>query len=229
MKRPEFYTQTEYWKKYNAFLPNHLQYKDTNLPIETYWKWNDFTIHIDKMNANNSPAKVIILHGAGANGRVVGLFGNYLNELGYEYLAPDLIGYGLTKNPSKANINYAEWVSCVSDLVDEEYRRDKKPIVLFGLSVGGMLAYQVASKNSNVKGIIVTTLADPRQKSVRDDLSRNKFLSRVGVPFLQFTKPISDHVSLPLIISGFAKWIASQTTKRFHEFFCTTNWEAAVV
>jgi alpha-beta hydrolase superfamily lysophospholipase len=201
VKRPEFYSQTEYWKKYNAFLPHHLQYKNTSLPIEAYWKWNSFNIHIDKMNANNSPVKVIILHGAGGNGRVVGLFGNYLNQLGYEYLAPDLIGYGLSKNPTKKNISYADWVNCVSDLVNEEYHRDKKPIVLFGLSVGGMLAYQVASINSNVKGIIVTTLADPRQKHVRDDLSKNKFLSRVGWPILKFTKPISDHFSLPI------KWL----------------------
>jgi alpha-beta hydrolase superfamily lysophospholipase len=202
MKRPELYTQTEYWKKYNDYLPKDLQYKDTNLPVETYWKWKDFSIHIDKMNADDSPVKVIILHGAGGNGRVIGLFGNYLNKLGYEYLAPDLIGYGLTKNPNKINIKYDEWVNCVSDLVDEEYRKDKKPIVLFGLSVGGMLAYQVASKNSRIKGIIVTTLADPREQKVRDDLSKNKFLSRIGLPIGSFTKPISDHLSLPI------KWLS---------------------
>ena len=39
MKRPELYTQTEYWKKYNEFLPKDFQYKETNMPIETYWKW----------------------------------------------------------------------------------------------------------------------------------------------------------------------------------------------
>ena len=201
MKRPEFYTETTYWRKYNKFLPQNLQYKDTNLPIETYWKWKDYNIHIDKMKADNSPVKVIILHGAGGNGRVIGLFGNYLNELGYEYLAPDLIGYGLTKNPKRINIEYDEWVNCISDLVDEEYQKDKKPIVLFGLSVGGMLAYQVASKNPKVKGIIVTTLADPRQRNVKDDLSKNKFLSRVGLPIGKFTKPLADHLSLPI------KWL----------------------
>jgi len=201
MKRPEFYTQTEYWRKYNDFLPDDVQYKETKLPTETYWRWKDYNIHIDKMISDSSAVKVIILHGAGSNGRVVGLFGNYLNELGYEYLAPDLIGYGLTKNPSKRNIEYNEWVNCVSDLVDEEYQKDKKPIVLFGLSVGGMLAYQVASKNSKVKGIIVTTLADPRQQKVRDDLLKNKFLSRVALPIGNFTKPISDHLRLPI------KWL----------------------
>ncbi len=201
MNRPEFYTETTYWKKYNDFLPKDLQYSEANLPNETYWKWKDYNIHIDRMQANKSPVKVIILHGAGGNGRVIGLFGNYLNANGYEYLAPDLIGYGLTKNPNKVNIKYDEWINCVSDLVDEEFKKDQKPIVLFGLSVGGMLAYQVASKNPKVKGIMVTTLADPRQQSVKDDLSKNKFLSRIGLPILKISKPVSDLLSLPI------KWL----------------------
>jgi alpha-beta hydrolase superfamily lysophospholipase len=201
LKRPEFYTESTYWKKYNDFLPPDLQYKDAKLPLETYWVWKDYKIHLDQMKIDSSPVKVIILHGAGGNGRVIGLFGNFLNSIGFEYVAPDLIGYGLTQNSKNRNIKYEEWVNCVSDLVDSEYQKDGKPIVLFGLSVGGMLAYQVASKNTNVKGIIVTTLADPRQKTVRDDLSKNLFLSRFGLPFSKLTSPISDHIKLPI------KWL----------------------
>lgn len=213
MKRPEFYTQTEYWKKYHDFLPKELQYKETKLPAEIYWQWKDYSIHIDKMTAEGSPVKVIILHGAGGNGRIIGFFGNYLNEFGFEYVAPDLIGYGLTKNPTNRNIEYGEWVNCVSDLVDEEYQKNKKPIILFGLSIGGMLAYQVASKNSKVKGIIVTTLADPREPQVRDDLSKNKFLSRVGLPILNYTQPVSDHLNLPI------KWLCKMNRITNDEYF----------
>ena len=201
LKRPQFYTESQYWRKYNDFLPKELQYNETNLPTETYWTWKDYKIHLDQMKNDSSPVKVIILHGAGGNGRVIGLFGNFLNKIGYEYIAPDLIGYGLSQNLTNRNIKYEEWVNCLSDLVDSEYEKDKKPIVLFGLSVGGMLAYQVASKNSKVKGIIVTTLADPRLKKVRDDLSKNLFLSRVGLPLGKLTSPISDHIKLPI------KWL----------------------
>ena len=201
VKQPEFYSELNYWKKYNDFLPTELQYTDEKVPLESYWQWKDYNIHIDRMPNDRSPVKVIILHGAGGNGRIIGFFGKYLNEIGYEYIAPDLIGYGLTKNQKNINIKYDEWVNCVSDLIDEEVKKDNKPIVLFGLSVGGMLAYQVASKNSNVKGIIVTTLADPREKHVRDDLSKNLFLSRVGLPIGKLTKPISDHIKLPI------KWL----------------------
>jgi len=202
VKRPTLYKDLTYWRKYNLFLPIELQYKNENLPKEYYWEWGNFSIHIDRMYQESSPVKVIVLHGAGGNGRVIGLFGNYLHSIGYEYLAPDLIGYGLTQNNNGKNIEYQEWVACISDLVDEESRKDNRPIVLFGLSVGGMLAYQVASNNKLVKGIIVTTLADPRLQKVRDDLSTNKLLSRLSLPIIQITRKLTDAIRIPI------KWVS---------------------
>jgi alpha-beta hydrolase superfamily lysophospholipase len=197
----KFYTEETYWRKYQEFLPTDLKYSDNNLPTEEYWNWRDYDIHLDRMKNSNSPVKVIILHGAGGNGRVIGLFGNFLYGQGFEYIAPDLIGYGLTKNPKNINIDYSVWIDCVSDLIDSELAKDDRPVILLGLSVGGMLAYQVAAKNNKVKGIIVTTLADPRSNKVKDDLAKNKFLSRVGLPVGNFLKPISDHIKLPI------KWL----------------------
>lgn len=198
----KYYSELSYWKKYNSFLPIDLQYKDDKLPSEEYWQWSDFDIHLDRMKNPNSPVKVIVLHGAGGNGRVIGLFGNFLHDQGYEYIAPDLIGYGLTKNPKNKNIDYSVWVDSISDLIDAELLKDSRPIVLFGLSVGGMLAYQVAVKNKKVKGIMVTTLADPRSTKVRDDLARNLFLSRAGLPLLNIFKVFSDAFKLPI------KWLS---------------------
>lgn len=196
-----YYSEDSYWKKYNQFLPEDLQYKDNKLPAEEYWQWKDFSIHLDRMRNPDSPLKIIVLHGAGGNGRVIGFFGNFLHDQGYEYIAPDLAGYGLTKNPKNKNIEYSVWVDCISDLVNEELLKDNRPIVLFGLSMGGMLAYQVAAKNKNVKGIIASTLADPRNQKVRDDLARNLFLSRVGLPLMNVFKLFLDSFKLPI------KWL----------------------
>jgi len=197
----KYYSQLSYWKKYNTFLTEDLQYKEDKLPTEEYWQWKDFSIHLDRMRNPESPIKVIVLHGAGGNGRVIGLFGNFLHDQGYEYIAPDLIGYGLTQNPTNKNIDYSVWVDCISDLIDAELLKDNRPIALFGLSMGGMLAYQVAAKNKNVKALMVTTLADPRNQNVRDDLASNLFLSRVGLPAMNTFKLFSDSFKLPI------KWL----------------------
>lgn len=198
MKKLNYYSQLSYWKKYHSFLPPELQYDLNKMPTEEYWRWNDMNIHLDRMKNPTSPVKVIILHGAGGNGRIVGLFGNFLYQQGFEYLAPDLIGYGLSQNLKNETIEYKTWVSCVSDLVDLELSKDNRPVILFGLSVGGMLAYQVAAVNKNVKKIIATTLADSRSKAVRDELSRNLFLSRIGFPFIKAFQKLTDSTKIPI-------------------------------
>lgn len=212
-----YYRNTSYWKKYSTFLPEELQYKHIRPPQEEYWQWRCFNIHLDTMRNAQATVKIIVLHGAGGNGRVIGLFGNFLNAHGYEYIAPDLPGYGMTINQKKSNFEYSEWVDCISGLIDEELRKDSRPIVLFGLSMGGMLAYQAAAENKKVKGIIATTLADPRQQSVRDDLAKNLWQSRLGVPILTIFKVLLDSFSLP--VKWFCKMERITNDSQFSKVF----------
>lgn len=55
---------------------------------------------------------------------------------GFEVVAPDLPGYGLSQVPSSM-VSHENWVQCVSDLVHAEQARRPHPIVLFGCSLGG--------------------------------------------------------------------------------------------
>ena len=41
--------------------------------------------------------KLILLHGGGGNGRLLSPIGVFFQKLGYECIAPDLPGFGLTK------------------------------------------------------------------------------------------------------------------------------------
>ena len=140
LTRPDYYSQTNYWKKYQSFLPANLWYSDSQLPAETYWNWRDFSIHIDRMPNENAAVKIIILHGAGGNGRIVGLLGNFIHALGYEYLAPDLIGYGLTKNAKEKNISYAVLGFKVKDECYQMKAISRSTDVLCGLRMGGLWA-----------------------------------------------------------------------------------------
>ena len=58
---------------------------------------------------------------------------------GYETVCPDLPGYGLTRVASSRMVDPL-WVYCVSALIEAELARDGRPIVLFGVSLGGLLA-----------------------------------------------------------------------------------------
>jgi alpha-beta hydrolase superfamily lysophospholipase len=115
---------------------------------------------------------------------------------------PDLPGYGLSRVPPGL-VRYDEWVSCVADLAEEERRRSGRPVVLFGMSVGGYLAYLAAAQGRNAAGVIATTLADPRLPIVRDQFARSPLLARVLTPLLPLLDAVLGNVRLP------AKWFAN--------------------
>ena len=95
-------------------------------------------------------------------------FGALVHGLGYSYVAPDLPGFGLAIPGPEYDPHYRSWVALVADLIDREQARDGLPVVTFGGSLGGMLAYNAAAVSGKVHGVIATTLADPRDADALD-------------------------------------------------------------
>ena len=204
------YQKDRYWEKYQPFFPPHLRTTDTCQPEEGWWQWNGINVHLDRQTADNAkPIKIILLHGGGGHGRLLAPLGKMLKREGYSSVAPDLPGYGMTKSPARY-VDYREWINLCVDLVKAEVARDGHPVVLFGLSLGGMLSYYVAAKiqqeaqsqsapnNSPVCGLIVTTLCDPRYQEVRDGFVKNRFLSRWLLPVTNLLKPLIGSLRLPI-------------------------------
>ena len=176
------YEQDESWKKLQQHLPPHFRINEANQPKESFWKWNNYNIHLDYYRNPNSSAKVILLHGLGTNGRQISLIlGQPLAKLDYEVFSIDLPGYGLTKVPNRSKINYAEWVDLVSDFIRQEACKDRRPIFICGVSAGGMLALQIAAKNPYVKGIVGLTFGDLKQADVQKSTMRFSPLSDLSL------------------------------------------------
>ena len=169
-----------YWKKYQRFFPEELQINENNLPTEEWWKCNDYHIHLDRMSVPNSKIKVILIHGAGGNGRLLAPYARMLQIHGYDVVTPDLPPYGLSYTESLKSMDYRDWIKIITEFIDQEYNRDGKPIVLLGASIGGMLAYHATSTSKHVKGLIVTTFVDTSNQKVRDQIAPNKVISRLG-------------------------------------------------
>lgn len=204
---PQTYASQDYWRRYLPFLPKVMRLPRE--PDEEWWEWRRTKVHLDRLDATNARLKVLVLHGGGGNGRLVGAFGALVYGLGYSYVAPDLPGFGLTIPGPEYDPDYNSWVSLVNDLVTREQERDGLPVVLFGGSLGGMLAYNVAATSGQVRGVIATTLADPRCADTRDALASSKLWSRLGMAVMKALPALTRRLSIPARRISRMDWITN--------------------
>ncbi len=182
-KSNEGYTTQSNWREIQAFLPEGFRLESSHEPSEEWWQWRGHQIHLDCYRNPGARAKVILFHGVGTNGRQMStILGHPLFKRGFETIAIDMPEYGMTQVASGALVTYDDWVQAGCDLIDRELEKDGRPIVLYGLSAGGMLAFHTAALNKKVKGIVGMTFLDQREQQVRDETALNFLMSRIGVP-----------------------------------------------
>lgn len=187
------------WRWYQKFLPEDLRLTAETLPREEWWEYKDDSIHLDRYPAEGSPrAKLLLLHGGGGNGRVLSPFAIMARRGGLEVVAPDMPGYGLTVRRRGLKPTYEEWTRIVCALIDRELEADGLPVILWGLSIGGMLAYAAAAANPRTAGLIATTLADTRRASTMAKVGRTAVIGRGGFVLAKTLGPLIDPITLPI-------------------------------
>jgi alpha-beta hydrolase superfamily lysophospholipase len=185
------------WERYQSYFPEAMRCTPDTTPTEEWWSWRGLEVHLDRLANPESRLKVIVLHGAGAYGRVMAPAVVLARKHGYETVAPDLPGYGLTRVPWR-DFKYQLWIDCVCDLIDAELAWDKRPVAIFGVSLGGLLAYQAAAQSRKVVGVAVTTIADTRERAVRQGFARTRWLGGAGLWLLGKTAALTDGLPLPM-------------------------------
>ena len=181
--RPTGYATDPTWPALQAFLPADFHFSAETLPTETFWDWRGHQIHLDRFEHPSSPVTIILLHGVGTNGRQLSLIvGGPLWQRGIATVALDLPTYGQTRVAHRAQVTYDDWVRLVCDFSAAERRRTGRPVVLYGLSAGGMLAYHAAALDRELAGIIGMTFLDQRVQWVRDATASHPLMSRIGGP-----------------------------------------------
>lgn len=203
---PTYYRDQRAWRDLQQFLPEHLRLTDATAPEEEYWDWRGNHIHLDRYRNPEASAKVVLHHGVGTNGRQMSLIlGAPLARRGFETVALDNLGYGLTRVRAGANPSYDDWVDLVVDFLAFEQSRDDRPIVLYGLSAGGMLTYHVAAKapRSTLAGIVGMTFLDQRDQRVRDETAHDRLTSRAGIPlFHLLAKTPAARMKYPMTLAS---------------------------
>src|SRR5215471_4667278 len=127
------YDASSGWRRVSEALPGRLRIPEP-LPVREAWLTvGPFDVHLDRWSDESPRASVIIVHGVGGNGRMLALYGHMCRSLGYDAVAPDLPGYGLTDVPSKLALTYEDWRAALAAVIRAEAVREL-PVIAFGLS-----------------------------------------------------------------------------------------------
>nr|WP_154983300.1 alpha/beta hydrolase [Paenibacillus xylanexedens] len=193
---PSYRTTHLYWKQYQSFFPEEVRLDENNSPEEEWWESHGIHLHIDRLPVPESPIKILFIHGAGGNGRLLAPYARMLQQHGYEVISPDLPPYGLSYAMHGTRMNYELWITLLDALMEMEYKKDGKPFVVLGSSIGGMLAYHVSVRNKHVKGLIATTFVDTSDPHMRDQIAPNQFVSRAGKRMMDLFPGVLDAVRI---------------------------------
>ncbi|WP_418057843.1 alpha/beta hydrolase [Pimelobacter simplex] len=179
------------WRAIQEHLPERYRLTPETEPAEEWWEPEGpggHRIHLDTYRAPDAPLKVILFHGVGTNGRQMStILGRPLAERGYETIAVDMPTYGVTEVAPGTTVTYADWVRLGVDLVAAERARDDRPIVLYGLSAGGMETFHVAAQaptGSGIAGIVGMTFLDQDSLRVRVATAFDPVTGLLGRPLM---------------------------------------------
>lgn len=171
-------------------------------PASTWWPWRGRTVHIARTAGREAPVRAMIIHGGGGYSGALWPAAVVAAGEGVDILAPDLPLYGDTVDPDPSRARYDDWVDLLCDLVDAERADDPRPLVLFGASMGGMLAYEVASRTRKVDAVVATCLLDMYDPSARAAATRFAWMGRPAAALLGAVHPVLGRVRVPI------RWLA---------------------
>lgn len=144
----------------------------------------------------NPKATVIMFHGVGGNGRLLSCIAIPLVKNGFEVICPDLPLYGYTEFDGK--VDYQSWVKCGSEIVKHYQKNGFPKTFVFGLSAGGMLAYQVASECESISGVLASCILDQRDIDVTKQTATSPLIATIGKPLMRISQKVIGDIKVPI-------------------------------
>lgn len=189
------YQSDPFWRSLQTYLPVDNRISPEAEPAEYFLDICNCRIHIDHYKVEQPKARLVLYHGVGGNGRLLSFIAVPLMKNGYEVICPDLPLYGYTQY--EGPVTYDIWVKCGVKIA-KSFQQDQVPMFLFGLSAGGMLAYQVASECDNIRGVMTTCILDQRNKYVTKQTARSPFIASMGNVLYSITRRFAGSIKVPM-------------------------------
>jgi alpha-beta hydrolase superfamily lysophospholipase len=196
MTLPDQYSQHGHSARQRARAERAFRVPSLVPASEHFRRYGAYDVHLDLHEpAGEAQGHALLIHGAGANGRLLAPFAAPLLARGLRVLAPDLPGYGITRGDS-SRTRYHEWIEILTEIARELLAHG--PLVLFGLSVGGLTALRVAQKVPEIRAVVATTLIELGDPAVFDRVARSRALGMIARWTFHHLPWLSDRLALPL-------------------------------
>lgn len=140
----------------------------------------------------------MVIHGGGGYSGALWPIAAAAAREGIEVLAPDMPLYGDTVEPDPKSVRYQDWLDLLCDLVVAERSADQRPLVLFGASMGGMMAYETAARTGEVAHVVATCLLDPSDPAARRAAARTSALGPAAPTLMRALDPFLGNVRVPI-------------------------------
>jgi alpha-beta hydrolase superfamily lysophospholipase len=173
---------------YLQFFPAWVRELDGPQPVSQWWSWRGMDVHTERVTDPAAPVKLLVLHGAGGHARMLLPYARLMGPA--EVVAPDMPGYGRTRCNGRP-VTYATWVDLAAELITQERKRDGRPLLVLGASIGGMLAYSAVAR-AGADGLAVTCLLDVRRPEARAAAARFRLLGKAANPILNTLRALDD-------------------------------------
>lgn len=185
---------------YASFLPDCYR-SAYRAPESTWWSWRGRRVHIARASRPDAPVRVMGIHGAGGHAMALWSFASLAVDEDVDIFFPDMPIYGLTAEPRPGDVRYRDWIDLLCDLVDAERATDPRPLILFGASMGGMMAYEVAARTGQVSAVLATCLLDTADPQARAAAARWSVAGKAAPTLLPPIARVAGNLRLPI------KWL----------------------
>lgn len=193
------------YAKYATFLPADYRPEPLIEPDSTWWSWRGRTVHIARAAVPDAGVRALVIHGAGGYSGALWPLAALAARQGVEVVVPDMPLYGDTIEPEPRSVRYHEWIDLLCDLVHTERESDERPLLLFGASMGGMMAFEVAARTGEIAHVVATCLLDPADPAARRAASRYSLTGPIAPALMRAVDPLLGRMRVPI------RWLVDMT------------------
>lgn len=184
--------------KYARFLPDAHRPEPPIDPTSSWWPWRGRDVHIARASVPEAAVRLMVIHGGGGYSGALWPIAATAAREGVEVLAPDMPLYGDTIEPAPKSVRYPDWLDLLCDLVVAERAADPRPLVLFGASMGGLMAYEAAARTGQIAHVVATCLLDPSDPAARSAAARIPGTGWFTPVLMRAVDPLVGRVRVPI-------------------------------